>query len=274
MNMKLTALAFVILAFVGIEAVAQCKIDNRFFQAGEQMTYDLYFKYGLLYKKAGKSYLKVSADTYNGESIYKASLIAKSEGVVRKVFSLEDTLTSYMTRALVPLEFHKNAHEGKEHTIERAVYTYENGKTNVHVRRVKNDELRFDEKHSANSCIYDMISVVYYARTLDYSKMKVGEEYSVDFMSGKKKAYMVIEFQGVETIEANDKKKYSCIKLVLSIANGNKLAFDNKEEAMKVYITNDSNRMPVRLDSKLRIGSTRAILKSYQGNRYPVEATR
>lgn len=274
MKRKLTTLALIVLALVSMDVGAQCKIDNRFFQAGEQMTYDLYFKYGLLYKKAGKSYLKVQNDNYNGESIYKASLIAKSEGVVRKIFSLNDTLTSYMTRALVPLEFHKNAHEGKEHTVERAVYTYDNEKTNVHVRRVKNGQLRFDENHSANSCVYDMISVVYYARTLDYSKMKKGDEYSVEFMSGKKKAYMVIEFQGVEKIEGNDDKKYSCIKLVLSIANGNKLAFDNKEEAMKVYITNDSNRMPVRLDSKLKVGSTRAILKSYQGNRYPMDSAK
>lgn len=274
MKRKLTTLIFIVLASVGMQVVAQCKIDNRFFQAGEQMTYDLYFKYGLLYKKAGKSYLKVQADNYDGESIYKASLIAKSEGVVRKIFSLDDTLTSYMTRSLVPLEFRKNAHEGKEHTIERAVYTYDGGKTNIHVRRVKNGELRFDEKHFSNSCVYDMISVVYYARTLDYSKMKKGDEYAVEFMSGKKKAYMVIEFQGVENVEANDDKKYNCIKLVLSIANGNKLAFEDKEESMKVYITNDSNRMPIRLDSKLRIGSTRAILTNYQGNRYPVDSAR
>lgn len=274
MKRKLTALTFMILAFVGIEAMAQCEVNNRFFQAGEQMTYDLYFKYGILYKKAGTSSLKISADNYNGQSCYKASLIARSEGVVRKIFSLDDTLTSYMTRSLVPLEFVKKAHEGKEFTDERAVFTYENGKTNVHARRVKNGELRFDLHNSSNSCVYDMVNVVYYARTLDYSKMKKGDEYVVEFMSGKRKAIMVIEFQGVEKIEANDDKKYSCIKLVLSIANGNKLAFEDKEEAMKVYITNDSNRMPVRLDSKLKIGSTRAILKSYKGNMYPVDSAK
>lgn len=116
--------------------------------------------------------------------------------------------------------------------------------------------------------MYDMMSVVYYARTLNYSGMKKGETARVDFISGKKKVNMVIEYEGIETVEANDNKNYSCIRLTLSIMDD---AFSDKKEAMKVYITNDNNRMPVRLDSKLNIGSTRAMLKSYKGNRYPVQ---
>lgn len=176
-----------------------------------------------------------------------------------------------MTRALVPLEFVKRAHEGKEYTQENTTYSYSGSGINIHTKRIKDGVLRFDENMTTTDCVYDMISVVYYARTLDYSKMKKGDEHGIEFISGKKKVYMVIEHGGVEKLEANDNKKYECIKLVLSITNGNKLAFDNKEEAMTVYITNDNNRMPVRLDSKLKIGSTRAILKSYKGNRYPIK---
>ena len=82
---------------------------------------------------------------------------------------------------------------------------------------------------------------------------------------------MLIEYQGTENMKANDDKTYSCLKLVLSVMNANEKAFEDKQEAMKVYITNDDNRMPVRLDSKLNVGSTRAILKSYKGNKYPVK---
>lgn len=273
MKTKLTGLVFALMmVLMSADAIAQCPIDIKQFQAGEQMTYDLYFKYGLIYKKAGVSTLKVSPVTYGGQSAYKASLTAKTQGVVNKLYSLNDTLSSIMTTKLVPLEFIKKAHEGKDDTDERTVYTYEGGKTNIHAKRIRNGEQRFDERMSTTSCVYDMVSVVYYARTIDYSKMKKGDVKSVEFMSGKRKALMVIEYEGIETIEANDDKKYSCIKLVLSIANGNKDAFQDKEEAMKVYITNDNNRMPIRLDSKLKIGTTRAFLKSYRGNMYPVKS--
>lgn len=106
-----------------------------------------------------------------------------------------------------------------------------------------------------------------YARTLNYSSMKKGDEVTVESMSGRKKVKMVIEHDGKEKMKANDKKEYNCIKLILSISDD---AFTDKEEAMRVYITDDKNRMPVRLDSQLKIGSTRAILKSYKGNKYPI----
>lgn len=262
---------FILSSIQNTYAQSQCKIINNQFQAGEELSFDLYFKYGLIFTKAGNSSLKTVSTTFNGKDAYKMSLIAQSSGAAGKLFSLSDTLSSYTTKDLVPLFFKKNAHEGKENTDESVTYTYTPSGVSIHTKRTKNGVLRFDETMTSKECVYDMISVVFYARTLDYSSMKKGDAAAVEFISGKKKVYMVIEHEGIETIKANDDRKYECIKLVLSISNGNQLAFDDKEEAMKVYITNDENRMPVRLDSKLKVGSTRAMLKSYKGNKYTVK---
>ncbi len=270
MKLSTRILAFTLILFIiGINKIqAQCEIRNDYFQAGEEMTYDLYAKLGPFNSKAGFSTLTTTLDTYDSKSVYKVSLIAASTGTVRKLFALNDTLTSYMTKNVVPLAFVKDAHEGGDETHEVITYKY-NSSTDIDInaKRTKNGTARFDENIKATSCIYDMMSVVMYARTLDYSSMKEGDEVSVEFMSGKNKVRMVIEHDGTETMKANDKKNYDCIKLILSISDD---AFTNKEEAMRVYITNDKNRMPVRLDSQLKIGSTRAILKSYKGNKYPI----
>lgn len=268
---KIVGIITLLLALVSLNGQAQCsKVNNIYFQAGEELIYDLYFKYGLINTKAGVSTLTTTSQKYNGVDAYKMVMTAKSSGVVNKMFSINDTLSAFTTKDLQPLAFVKNAKEGGDHTLENLTYSYKNGTTSVHAKRVKNGTLRFDETITAQSCIYDLVSVVFYARTLDYSKMKKGDEVRVDFLSGKKKGYMLIEYQGLETIEANDKKKYSCMKLVLSVVSPNKDTFEDKEESMKVFLTNDNNRMPVRLDSKLKFGSTRAMLKGYKGNKYPV----
>ncbi len=257
-----------VFTFFNSDLSAQCKIKNDYFQAGEEMTYDLYAKFGPIHTKAGKSILSTTADKYNNTNVYKISLIAESTGNVQKLFTLNDTLISYMTKELVPLAYVKNAHEGKDNVHETVNYTYSaGGKIDINVKRHKNGEDKFDNNLTSNNCIYDMASVVMYARTLDYSKMKKGDDVDVEFMSGRKKVKMVIEHDGIENIKANNKVNYECIKLVLSISDD---AFTNKQEAMRVYITNDKNRMPVRLDSQLKIGSTRAILKAYKGNKYPI----
>lgn len=269
---KISSLALILLVLFTIQAQSQCKIQNNYFQAGEELTYDLYFKWGLVNTKAGISTLKTSSLKYDGKDAYKMSLVARSTGMAKKMFSLNDTLSTFTTKDLTPLAFKKDAKEGDEHTLENMTYTYNaNGSVTVHTKRTKNGEFRFDEKINFNTCVHDLVSVVFYARTLDYQNMKKGDEVKVDFITGKRKAYMIIEHQGTEKVKANDDKTYNCIKLVLSVIEGNKSAFEDREEAMKVYITNDNNRMPVRLDSKLKIGSTRAMLKTYKGNRHPVK---
>lgn len=270
MNKKLL---FMIFAFISVLnwmplSSQNCKIYNDVFQGGEELNYDLYFKYGILYTKAGNSKLSVTNTTYGGKNAYKMILRAQSSGAVDKLFSLNDTLTSYMSKDLVPLSFSKNAYEGKDYTIETIKYTYTSKGVSLNTKRVKNGTERFDVEFTSTNCIYDFLSIVFYARTLDYSTMKKGSETSVEFMSGKRKVKMVIEHRGIEKMKANDGKKYNCIKLLLSISDD---AFENKEEAMTVYITNDNNRMPVRIDSKLKVGSTRAILKKYKGNKHTIE---
>ena len=273
MMKKLMILTTLLLALSTIEGNAQCKVTNNYFQAGEELTYDLYVKFAITVK-AGTSSLKTVSTKYNGKDAYKMSLIANSSGLANSIYSLDDTLSTYTTKDLTPLAFQKLAHEKGDFTNENMTYTYgSGGNVTVKTKRVKNGELKFDETINASSCVYDMVSVVFYARTLDYSSMKKGDEKRVDFVSGKKKSYMIIEHQGIENIKANDGKTYSCIKLVLSLsANVNKNAFEDRTEAMKVYITNDNNRIPVRLDSKLKRGSTRAMLKGYKGTKHAVSA--
>lgn len=246
---------------------AQFQINNTFFDAGENIEYDLYFKYGLLDKKAGKASLRINNASYAGTPAYKMTMISHTQGMARKLFSLSDTLSCYTSKTLQPLAFKKLAHEDGDDTIEDYTYTYQNNKVKIKTKRVKNGDPKFDETIESSNCTYDMLSVVYYARTLDYSGMKSGSKVKLYFMSGKKHMSMTIIHQGIETLKVNDGKKYECIKLSLQISDK---AFEDGKEAMKVYLTNDNNRLPLRIDSKLKVGSVKSILKSYKGNKHPV----
>lgn len=255
---------FTILVLNVIQLKAQCELNNSSFQPGEFIAYDMYFKYGLLYTKAGTSTLSVSNSKYAGKDAYKMMLTANSSKAAKAIYSLSDTMIAYTTKKLVPLAYRKRAHEKNDFRTEDATYEYlPGGKIKLRNINKKNYNLRYDTTFVSNECIYDYISVIYYARTLDFSKIKKGDVVSISFLSGRTILYMRVEHEGLEVISANDGQKYNCIRLVLAISNG--AAFEDKNEAMKVYLTNDANRVPVRIESKLKIGSTRAILKSYSG---------
>lgn len=258
----ITLITFTAFVLSCININAQCKIENTYFKAGEHLSYDLYFKYGIIYTKAGSSTLTVKNDTYNGENVYKTALAAKLNGLASKVYSLSDTLSAYLTKDVVPLAYSKDAHEDGDYNTERATFTYTDGK--IHARNIsrRNGKLRYDTTHVVNSCIYDMVSILYYARTINYNSMKKGDKVTVQGLVGRRTKNMDIIYQGIETIKANDDREYYCIKLSIQM---NDDAFANKEEAMKVFLSNDSNRIPIRIDSKLKIGSTRVILNKYSG---------
>lgn len=246
----------------------QCEINNNYFLAGETLNYDLHFKWGIISKKAGSATLRVANATYAGQDAYRISLSSNSKGAAREFFKMDDTISCVITKNMVPLAFYKDAHEADDYTKERVSYTYQpDGSVKVRTIRHKNGTFKFDETFHRPNCTYDMLSVVFYARTLDYSNMKKGDKVSVDFISGKKRLNMVINHSGTEKLKVSNGDKYDCIKLTLKISDD---AFQNEEDAMTVYITDDSNRMPIRIDSKLKIGNARVILNSYRGNRHPV----
>lgn len=256
---RLIYIAFIALGLLGGNARAQ----HLPFKAGEELTYDMYFRYGLINAKAGVSTLTAEETVYENKEAYKFSLHAKSSGAVKAFFSVADTLSSYMGKDLRPLAYTKDAHENSDHTIERASYQYpSSGRVELRGKRIKNNELKFDTLLISEVPVYDMISVIFYARTFDYSAMKKGDKMSIAYFTGRRMENMDIRYSGIETVKANDGREYYCIKLVMIL---NEKAFDDGSEAMTVYISNDQNKVPIRIDSKLKLGSTRIIIKEYKG---------
>lgn len=168
---------------------------------------------------------------------------------------------------MVPMLFTKEAHESGDYSLERQSYSYKNGKVNIRAIRHWNGKMAFDETVSADNCAYDYISVLNYVRNLDYSSMKAGDNIPIRFISGRKIVNMYIRFLGNEKIKVNNGKTYKSIKLSLMILDD---AFSDQQEAMRVSLTDDLNRMPLAIEIGLKIGSIRVILKNHSELRHTI----
>ena len=247
----------------------QTKRLNNAFNGGEKLTYNLYYKYGIVNMKGGIATLNTESTTYNGKDAYKMTLHASTGGLISSFFTIDDTLTSYMDKNLVPLLFIKGASEGKDYTRERQIYSYQNGgSTSIRSIRHRNGVFSFDETITTNKCTYDMISILAYSRTLDYSKMQRGDNTQVQFITGKRLVNMYLRYLGTSSMKANNGKTYEAIELSLMILDK---AFVDQEEAMRVWITNDENKLPLQIYTKLKIGEMRSVLKDFSGNKHPLD---
>jgi len=77
---------------------------------------------------------------------------------------------------------------------------------------------------------------------------------------------MYIHYIGKETIKTKY-GKFNAIKLKPLLLKGN--IFDGGEK-MTVWITNDANHIPVRIESPIVVGNVKIDLMHYENLRYPL----
>lgn len=263
---KNSVILLLLFVFLGsLQLNAQCELVNKAFASGEEIQYDLYFSYGFLNARAGRGSLAVTEANYRGKNSYKTVMMLNTSGLAGNLYTVNDTLTSYIDMQLRPLLFTKEASEGKDYSVERQVYTYVGGKVSIRAIRHWNGEQRFDEVVTTDQCTYDYLSILPYIRNLDYTGMQAGDRKFVQFISGRKPVNMYINYMGTSSIKANNGKTYEVINISMTILDD---AFANQKEALKASITNDANRTPVIIDTNLKIGSVRAVLRMVSGSRH------
>lgn len=266
-NQKATSILVLLFLFLGVIQVdAQCKLTNTAFASGEDIRYDLYLNLGFFNARAGRGSLSVTEANYRGENAYKMVMLFNTSGLAGNLYTVNDTLTSFIDKDLRPLLFTKEAFEGKDYSVERQSYTYEGDKVKIRAFRLWNGKEQFDEMVTTDHCTYDYLSILAYIRNLDYTDMKPGDRHHIRFISGRKPVNMYVNYQGTSTVKANNGEKYEVINLTMTILDD---AFTNQKEALKASITNDKNRIPVIIDTSLRIGTIRAVLRDVSGTRHP-----
>ena len=258
-----------LLIFSTMNICAQCPVENHAFQSGEQLDYEMYFNWKFVWIKAGTSCLKTDAITLaDGTQGFQTSLIATSSHRADNFFKMRDTLISRMTTQMEPLYFRKGAEEGKRYTVDEAWFSYPEGRSLAKQRRLYKDGSVITSQETMDECIYDMLSILQRARSLDPKDYKVGDKIHFQMATGRKVEKQTLIYRGKKKFEAEDDNETTYRCLVLSLVEYDKKG--REQEVITFYITDDLNHLPVRLDLYLNFGSAKAFLKNIKGNRHPL----
>lgn len=247
---------------------AQCPAQNKAFQSGEEVTYDLYFNWKFIWKKVGKAELKTYATTYQSQPAYRYDLLNTGSKQTDFFFKMRDTLICYTSRQLEPLYFRKAAEEGKRHTVDEAWFSYKDGLSHVKQRRTWINPQRETQtmEYSDSRCIFDMLSILAQARSYNAADYKVGDKILFPMATGRRVEEQTLIYRGKQEVEANNDTVYRC--LVFSFVEYDKKG--KEEEVITFFVSDDDNHLPIRLDMYLNFGSAKAFFKSVKGNRYPL----
>lgn len=234
----------------------------------ENLTYNIYFHMGFIWAKAGQGNLSYKKETEsNGQVQYHGQLAAKSLSIVEHIMKVRDTLDCWFNADLVPIRFRKGTHEGSYNSVALNTYVpYWHNKdaakapsnvdstaVTINRWRKKGDDPRHDdiEKFSNKGVAYDMLSVFYSIRHLDYAKMEKGKKMQFVCYDGLKCQMINVEFIGKEKCKLRSEKQYDSYLVHLT--------FDTKGQKntpLKVWLSTTSDHRPVKAVIGLnRIGS-------------------
>ena len=106
-----------------------------------------------------------------------------------------------------------------------------------------------------------MISAFYYLRTLNTDTIKAGDEIDLNMFFDSKTFAFKLRFLGKEIIKTKF-GKIKTIKLRPVVQSGRVF---KESESVTIWVTDDENKIPIRLKASLAVGSLRAELKAFKG---------
>ncbi|MDY3318901.1 DUF3108 domain-containing protein [Riemerella anatipestifer] len=229
-------------------------------KSGESLTYRIH--YGIL--NAGYATLNIRETTYKGEPHYYVKGTGKTTGAVRAFFKVEDLYESYINiSTALPSFYVRNVQEGSYRQHLETVFNHSN---QTLILTDKKTPSNGSKTLKSVKGIQDMLSAFYYLRSRDNSALKVGTSIKMNVWIDDEMFPFQLRIVGVET-KRTKFGKVECLKIIPSVMSGRVF---KDQEGVTMWVTNDTNHIPVELKAELAVGSLKASLDDYKNVKYNI----
>ena len=236
-----------------------CSQSNTSFNTGEKVTYTIFYNVIGLYVNAGDAQFTITPTKWEGDAAYAFTATGNSNRRYDWIFKVRDKYESIVdSKTLLPYFFSRSINEGSFHQNQTITF---NQKSNE-VTTQKGASFK------AADCTFDVISAVYAVRNLDFSNLQVNEKVYLNFFLDNELFPSYFKYLGKEIIQTRF-GKFNAIKIAPLLVKGS--MFEGGE-LMTIWVTDDDNHVPIRIETPIIIGSIKVDMKSYQGLRHPLTA--
>lgn len=225
------------------------------FKAGEKLKYKL--KYGFISAATGTLTVQNSNLKFGSDPSFHLSAFGETSSAFAMFYTVKNKYDSYInSKNFLPYLYTENIREGSYTREEYASFNHTN-------RSVSGRKGTFK---SPTAQTFDLVSAYYFSRNLDLSSLKKGDKFKISYFLNDEVAQLGIEYVGLEKIKTV-LGELECIKLSPEISPG-RIFKDNSR--LYLWVTNDGNRIPVKAQVEIIIGSITMDLVSAEGLKHPL----
>lgn len=253
--MKRIMIFFFLLAFAKIQG------QELPFKGGEWLKFKV--KYGIF--NTSEATLHLKEVNYEGEKVFHAVGKGSTTGLARVFFRVDDTYESYFgVEDGTPRHFVRDIYEGG---YTKHLKMYFNHVTQR--AKIDNIETGGSVEITVPIGIQDVISGFYSLRQHpEIDSIKEGQEVEMDMIFDDDEIFKFkLRYLGKEKI----KTKFGSVNTMIFRPLVQDGRVFKEQESLTLWITDDQNKIPVRVKASLRVGSLVADLDAFNGLKYPTE---
>ena len=259
-NTKMKTYRIYILSFIAILASTfafaqeENPLHNSAFQNGEYLKYKVH--YGFVNAGTAELHVKGKEERHDRE-VYHIKATGKSLGFFNLVFKVRDYYETYLdTEDIVPLEFKRDVREGGYKKKQHVFFDHEN-----HLAKSNKKTIHFPYQAQ------DLLSSFYYLRCTDVSDFQPGDSIKLNAYLDDEIFPTILRYKGMETIDSKF-GDIKCMKFLPILQEGR--VFD-EDAGMTIWVSADENLIPIRLETKVLVGSIKMDIIEYKNLRNPID---
>ena len=228
-----------------------------------------WFKFRIHYGfvNAGYATLEVKDASVNNKKVFHVVGKGFTTGMSRFFFKVEDVYESYIDKETRnPYQFVRKIDEGGYTKNQEGFFN-----------PVTNRILVKDYKHKTEKTFVvpkntqDIISTFYYLRNHpNIDKIKQGESIAIDMFFDDETTKFKLKFIGREDITT----KFGLVSTMIFRPLVQSGRVFKEEESLTVWVSDDDNKLPVRIKASLAVGSIKADLDAFRGLKNPFKVKR
>lgn len=223
-----------------------------------------WFKFRIHYGfvNAGYATLEVKDATVNNKKVFHVVGKGYTTGMSRFFFKVDDLYESYIDKdTRNPYQFVRKINEGGYTKNQEGFFNLSTNKILVKDYKHKTEKTFGIPKNTQ-----DIMSTFYYLRNYpNIDKIKIGESVAIDMFFDDETTKFKLKFIGREDITT----KFGIVPTMIFRPLVQSGRVFKEEESLTVWISDDDNKLPIRIKASLAVGSIKADLDAFKGLKNP-----
>lgn len=255
MKFAYLVIIFLLSPFLLLAQFKQEVLRDKPFKPGEKLTYII--RFGPIV--GGTASMAIKQANFKNRTVYHSVAEGRTVGLAEKLYSVKDVFESYFDiHTGMPHRLIRSVKEGNYKKHEEAFFDHKNNTAY---------SLRLDTTIQVPNEILDMVSLLYFIRSLNYNKLKPGDVISTITYFDDEIYPFDIRYRGKEDVKTQY-GKIRCHRFDPVVEPGRMF---NSEDDMQIWLSDDQNVIPIKVRFNLLVGSLRIELDQFANLKYPLE---